>query len=257
MCLGATHALSGAVTGAAVGLFALHTTITGTADLAVLTAGFATLSDLDQCGSTASRSFGLVTEVLAHVVRRVSGGHRHATHTFAFSIVFAGLAWLAGERRHDWPGRIGLFAILAVGVASGFEALHPGQRRLHFGIRWGRRRRSHHGIGYGDVIAVGGAIMVCVTGWDLILVPYAAAVGILTHIAGDELTRNGCPFFWPITDRKFHLLPGWLRFTTGTWQERRILVPLLTAALVWLVFWAAGAHIDVHTIHQYAGLVSR
>lgn len=252
MCQGRTHALSGAVTGTAIGVFALHATLTGIADLAVLTAGFATVSDMDQCGSTASRSFGFITNGFAHVIRRVSGGHRHATHTLLGAALFTGLVWLAGEYRHHRPGAIILCVILAVGVASGMDALHPGQRRFRLAIRWGRRRRASHGIGYADILAVAGAIAVCATGWDLILISYAAMAGVLTHIAGDELTRNGCPFFWPITDKKFHLIPEWLRFTTGTWQERRILVPILTVTLAWLALWAAGAHLDVTTIHEYA-----
>jgi len=252
MCKGPTHALSGAVTGTALGLFGLHTTITGTADLAVLTAGFATVSDLDQCGSTAARSFGLLTESLAHVVRRVSGGHRHATHTLVFSIAFAGVAWLAGEWRHCRPAAVILGMILAVGVASGLEALRPGARRHHLRIRWGRRRH-HLGILRSDLIAVAAAITVTVTGWDLALVPYAAALGILTHITGDELTKDGCPFFWPITDRKYHLLPSCLRFTTGTWPENLVLTPLLAVTLAWLALWAMGAHLDPAAVRDFAG----
>jgi membrane-bound metal-dependent hydrolase YbcI (DUF457 family) len=237
MCEGRTHALSGVVTGTAIGVFALHTTLTGTADLALLTAGFATVPDLDQCGSTVARSFGFVTEVFAHVVRWASGGHRHATHTLIGAVVFTGLAWLAGEYRHDWPGRIGLGVILAVGVASGLEALHRGHR---------------HGTRHADLLAVAGAIEVCATGWDLILVSYAAAAGILTHIAGDGLTKHGIPFFWPLTDKKFHLLPERLRFTTGTWQERRVLVPLLAVALAGLSYRAVAGHVDMTDVHHLA-----
>src|SRR6266511_2678865 len=32
-------------------------------------------------------------------------------------------------------------------------------------------------------------------------VPYAVAVGCVIHVAGDCLTRNGCPLLWP-ADRK-------------------------------------------------------
>jgi membrane-bound metal-dependent hydrolase YbcI (DUF457 family) len=242
MCEGRTHALSGAVAGAAAGVFALHTALTGTADLALLTAGFATVPDLDQCGSTAARSFGLVTEAFAVIVRWVSGGHRHATHTLIGAAVFTGLAWLAGKYRHDWPGRIGLTVILAVGVASGVEALHHGHR---------------HGTRHADLIAAIAAITVCVTGWDLILVSYAAAAGMLTHIAGDELTKHGCPFFWPLTGKKFHLLPRRLRFTTGTWQERRVLVPLLAVALALLSYRAVAGHIDMTDVHHLAARLAR
>jgi hypothetical protein len=157
--------------------------------------------------------------------------------------VFAFLAWLAGEYRHDWPGRAGLFFLLAVGVASGMDALHPPRPRR------GHRHRPR--IRYTDLIAVGGAIAVCVTGWDLALIPYAAGLGILAHITGDELTEHGCPFFWPFTDRMFHLLPKCLRFTTGTWQERRVLVPLLAVALAWLSYRAVSGHIDMTAARHF------
>jgi membrane-bound metal-dependent hydrolase YbcI (DUF457 family) len=243
--LGHSHALSGAVTGTTVGVFALHATLAGTADLAVLTAGFATVCDLDQCGSSAARSFGLITEAFAHVVRKVSGGHRHATHTALGAVIFAALAWLAGEYRSGWWGRVGLFMILALGVAAGLEALCPPRRGPRLRIR------------YADLLAAWAAAAVCVTGWDLALVPYAAALGILTHIAGDELTKHGCPFFWPATDKEFHLLPRCLRFTTGTWPERRVVVPLLALALIWLSYRAVSGHIDVTAARHLAAHLPR
>jgi hypothetical protein len=74
MCLGPTHALSGLAAGAAAGLFLLHAGTTGTAGMALLGAGFAVVPDLDQCGATAARSFGFLTEMIAAAIRRVSGG---------------------------------------------------------------------------------------------------------------------------------------------------------------------------------------
>ena len=55
MCLGHTHALSGAVTGAAAGELVLHLPLPGTVALAVLTAAWATVPDLDIQGSCAAR----------------------------------------------------------------------------------------------------------------------------------------------------------------------------------------------------------
>ncbi|HEX9355948.1 MAG TPA: hypothetical protein VF933_19265, partial [Streptosporangiaceae bacterium] len=36
---------------------------------------------------------------------RISGGHRHATHSFLGIAVFTALAWLSCHFRADWGGR--------------------------------------------------------------------------------------------------------------------------------------------------------
>jgi membrane-bound metal-dependent hydrolase YbcI (DUF457 family) len=79
--LGHSHALSGGVVGLAAGIF-LHLPIPQTAALAGCTASMALLPDLDKCGSSPARSLGFVSEAVAWVFGRISGGHRHATHSF-------------------------------------------------------------------------------------------------------------------------------------------------------------------------------
>ena len=76
--LGHSHALSGGVAGLAAGIF-MHLPIPQTAALAGFTAGMALLPDLDKCGSSPARSLGFVSEAVAWVFGRISGGHRHAT----------------------------------------------------------------------------------------------------------------------------------------------------------------------------------
>jgi membrane-bound metal-dependent hydrolase YbcI (DUF457 family) len=224
---GTTHALSGAVAGTAAGLLVLHAGAVATADLAVFGAGFATLSDLDSCGSTAARSLGFLSGAVSHVVRRVSGGHRHGSHSLIGVGVFTGLAYLACAFRHDWAGRIGLCLLLAIGLAAGLRALRAGG---HFA----------------DVLAIAAAVAVCVTGWHLALIPLAAAIGTATHLAGDSLTRCGVPLLWPATMREFHLTPRFMWFTTGKAAERWVVGPLLLAALAYLA-WR-----DVAVVHLAA-----
>lgn len=225
---GTTHALSGAVAGTAAGLLALHAGTVATADLALFGAGFATLSDLDSCGSTAARSLGFLSGAFSHVVRRISGGHRHGTHSLAGIAAFTGLAYLACAFRETWPGRVGLCVLLAIGLAAGLRALRIGG---HFA----------------DVLAITAAGAVCVTGWHLALIPLAAAIGTSAHIAGDMLTRCGCPLLWPATMREFHLTPRFMRFTTGKAAERWVVSPLLLAALGFLLWKDTGAmHLAAH-----------
>ena len=228
--LGHSHALSGAVTGLAVGSLVLHEGAGPLALLTALTAAYALAPDMDGCHATEARSFGFVTWCLAWCIRTVSGGHRHGTHSLAGIAAFTGFAWLACLFRHTVPGRVALFVILAVGLAAAVDALTPQAAHI------------------GNIAALAGAAAMCWTGYGLALVPLAAALGAATHIAGDMCTWSGCPLAWPLTMREFHLTPRPIRFTTGQLAEHVIVTPLLLAALGFLVWHAAGSAPDLHIL---------
>jgi membrane-bound metal-dependent hydrolase YbcI (DUF457 family) len=232
---GSSHALSGVVTGLAVGSLILHEPAAPLALLSGLTAAYALAPDLDQRCSTAARSYGFITEAVARCISKISGGHRHGSHSLLGVAAFTAVAWAACLFRHDWPGRIILGIILAAGIASAADALRPGPATFE------------------GVLGIGAAVAMVWTGYGLALVPLAAAIGCATHLAGDCLTLHGCPLLWPATMRDFHLLPRGLRFSTGHWPERFVVTPLLLAALG-LLAWrdASGlAH------HVHATLTSR
>ncbi len=225
--LGRSHAISGAVAGLAVGSLVLHEPAAPLALLAGLTTAYALASDLDSCGSTEARSLGFVTEGFAWIVRTVSGGHRHGTHSLAGVGAFAGAAWLACLFRHDWAGRAALFLILAAGFASALDALRIGGHA-------------------GSLVALGGAAAMCWTGYGLALVPLAAILGTCTHLLGDACTRCGVPLFWPLTMREFHATPRPLWFATGKLAEHVIVTPVLLFALAFLLWRDTGA-LAAHT----------
>ena len=113
--LGHSHALSGGVAGLAAGIF-MHLPIPQTAALAGFTAGMALLPDLDKCGSSPARSLGFVSEAVAWVFGRISGGHRHATEgdiggvDRRFAAVDPGVparVIVFGENQHTGGGRRG------------------------------------------------------------------------------------------------------------------------------------------------------
>jgi membrane-bound metal-dependent hydrolase YbcI (DUF457 family) len=62
----------------------------------------------------------------------------------------------------------------------------------------------------------------------------AFGLGYFSHVAiADAMTQHGVPLWWPLSDRKFHLLPGMLRIRTGGLIE--VLVSILVGLLlVWL-----------------------
>ena len=77
--------------------------------LAGFTAGMALLPDLDKCGSSPARCLGFLSEAVAWIIGRLTGGHRHATHSFLGIAVFTALAWvlLPVPRRLGGQGRAG------------------------------------------------------------------------------------------------------------------------------------------------------
>lgn len=212
-----SHALSGLVSGLAVGSLVMHEPAGPLALFAGLVTAYALAPDLDHCGTTEARSFGFVTEILAWSVEKISGGHRHGTHSIAGVAAFTAVAWLACLFRSTWPGRIVLFIVLAAGFAAALDALRIGGHA-------------------GNLLALAGAAVMCWTGYGLALVPLAASLGVATHLAGDSLTRCGVPLLWPATMREFHALPRPLRFTTGKLAEHIIVTPVLLAALA-LLAW--------------------
>jgi len=217
--LGHSHALSGAVTGLGTGLF-LHMSLPQAGALAGLTAGMALLPDLDKCGSSPARCLGFLSETVAWIAGRLSGGHRHATHSFLGIAAFTALAWVSCHFRGDWGGKAGLALLMTLSVSAGLEALHLA--------------RGHTA----DVIGIGVAAWEVWYGYGLRLIPLAVFLGCSTHIIGDMLTDSGCMLTFPLSRQRYHLLPEPLAFTTGTSPELLIVDPLLTAALLVLSSWA-------------------
>ncbi len=234
MCLGHTHALSGAMAGLGVGLYAthlahlahVHVHVPSTsAELLLftgLTAGAAVLPDIDHPNSTLAHCFGLLTKSFAWLIGKISGGHRHLTHAILGVAGFTFLAWLAVKYSRDIGAKVGLAIFLALIIAGGLYA---------FGVR------GH----VADVIAIGAAIALVVTGTGLALIALAVGVGCVTHVVGDMLTEEGCPLLYPLAGWRFRLLPRPLAFTTGTRPELWVLDPALAAGLGWLAYRAVAS----------------
>ena len=208
--LALSHAASGALTGLAAAEVT-HLPVTGAVTLAALTAGFVTLSDLDSVGSCAARSLGFMSKGFAYLIRSVSGGHRHATHSLVGVAVFTAVTWLACHYRGEPYGKAVLAAVLALAIAAGLRALRLG---------------GH----YADVLAIAAAAGIAWDGWYLALIPLACLIGCATHLLGDSLTDIGIPVFWPLSLRHYGL-PKPVAFTTGHAVERFGVDPLIMCGL--------------------------
>ncbi|WP_299952146.1 metal-dependent hydrolase [uncultured Modestobacter sp.] len=221
--LGHSHALSGLAAGAATlpGV-PVHGTVAQVAWVSAV-GGFAMLPDLDQRGSTISRMWGPLTDAPSGVVSAIARGHRWGTHDAVLApAVFGLIAYAASWQR--WSSL--LLMALAIGLAL---------RALHFVIP-GRAENTVIG---NLLLSWGGAWLLLEhspsPGW----LPLAIAAGVLTHIAGDWLTREGVPVpvFWLV--RRSRLAPVHLR--TGAVVEKAVLVPLFAVATVVLLYRNTGA----------------
>ena len=211
--LGHSHALSGLAAGAATLPWApVHGAVAQVAWISAA-GGFAMLPDLDQRGSTISRMWGPATDVPSGLVGTVARGHRWGTHDAILGpVVFGLLAHLAAGAY--WSSL--LLMALAIGLAL---------RALHFVIP-GRAENTVIG---NLVLSWGGAYLLLAHSPGPAWLPYAVALGVLTHTAGDFLTKEGIPvpLFWLL--RRSRLAPIHLR--TGAVVEQAVLVPAFLIAI--------------------------
>lgn len=263
MCTGPTHAMQGGIVGLAVPTF--YPTILGYTPTvpaillgAVLGAGGALLPDLDMSCSTASNSFGPVTDVVSKGVqglsrvafnltataadrKRTKGTHRGLTHTgIGAGLIGAGMVALTS---------LGMPATLAVVFAVAFLALRglpPVERNI---------------TDLATAIGITGITYLILTtqpipGW---WIGAAIGVGCLAHQAGDAMTTRGVPFLWPLplAGQRWRPLgtPRFMRFETG---KRIELGPLkwanLAALSLLLLNFTPGGHgwLSHLTIHAPA-----
>lgn len=229
--LGYTHALTGATTWLVVApplAEAMSRSLTpvelGAGTLAC--AGAALVPDLDHPQATVSRTFGPVSQSVARFTQLVSGGHRHATHSFLFAGMAGVAAWLMAVAGEWWAW--GLMFVLA---AFAIRAL-------------GLLPRRWSGNGKSIFVMLEAALVTGLLHYggvaDWWWLGPAMTVGCLAHIgplaippAADFCTPERVPLFWPIKKRLgFPLIAH-----TGNWAETKIIAPATTLLLLALIYW--------------------
>lgn len=243
MCTGKTHALAGLAAGAAWSEFAQHGTWQHTVAFAGFTGALALWNDADQCGSTVSRSLGVFSNLVAMGIRKVSGGHRHLTHSLTGIAATWGLAWAAVLLLPYRPWSYGADAILAVLITFSVSGLLESLRLM----------KSTPA----DVTAIGVTIAVIWHGYGLALIPAAVLLGQLAHAFMDCLTDSGCPLLLPFTKFRFRFLPEPLAFTTQTAPETELVRPLLIGMLAVMAAWMIDPALDRAALAALEHLGSR
>lgn len=192
------------------------------------TGGAALLPDLDIPSSTAARSLGLLTKLIARGVGAASlaiyhatrgeadpagraNGHRLATHTLPACLLFGLLASLACLL-HPLAGTS------LLGVLGGL---------LGLGLRTAGASLA--------LVAGGGAYYVLTTypsWWWLFGV--SVALGCLAHLGGDVVTPAGIPICWPreADGRRWRMVSTPATFGAGGDIETVVVTPVLGLCLV-------------------------
>jgi membrane-bound metal-dependent hydrolase YbcI (DUF457 family) len=220
--LAKNHAtMAGLTTALAIDVIDPRITLAHRLFVVVIGAGAGVLNDIDQPGSRVARSLGWVTGILAHVIRRLAGGHREGTHCFAGEALFASVAGVSVALIHDRAAQWTLGVLLAILFACVLEML---------GVR----------ILRADILAGVAAFAVVWFRYDLEPVGWAVLLGTITHAAGDSMTKAGTQPFLPFSHLKVWLLPRGLRLTTGKRAERYAVAPAMTLGLVVLLAYDTG-----------------
>ena len=163
---------------------------------AIVTAGAALVPDADHRHATIANSLPPLSNIICINVGKLSGGHRHGTHSIIGLIVFVVIAALVGMWRIDVPefGTIypgaGLLTVLLASFAAKALKFIPDTMRK---FPW----------------AMGIAVGLFVTFFapqEQFWLPLAMALGVGTHIVGDLLTTGGCNLLWPLRLRPPRLL---------------------------------------------------
>ncbi|MEU3018703.1 MULTISPECIES: metal-dependent hydrolase [unclassified Nocardiopsis] len=219
--MGSSHAATGVLAGAAVGALA-GAQVSDVLVCAAVGAGAALLPDLDEPGSSVGRSLGLVSEKVSEGLRALSrrvyaatgtryeleagkdGGHRHLTHTVPAVLVFGLLGYVVAAVAPLGTALV-VFAMAALGAGTVARSLKG----------WGPKRKR--------AIAAAVLAVVCATtavyapGGAPWLIGLTVAVGSLTHVLGDWLTRSGVPLAWPlkVNGKRWWMFRSPVAFHTG------------------------------------------
>lgn len=230
--LGQTHALSGAAVFLAAAFplshYVHHLTPLTAAIGTVVCAGAGLLPDLDHPSATPARAFGPISQTAAHIIARISGGHRHATHSLLGLTICGALA--AAAYLNVWT----LAAVIWLCMGLGVRALWKRPKNRPNGkLDW----RDAAGLVHAGVAAYV-AYRLTHSGLDLSMVPFAVALGYAVHLIGDSATETGISWWYP--DRKRY---RWASVDTGKTVERLVVVPVLYAGIAAVVFVTHGTWI--------------
>lgn len=233
MCMGHTHALSGAAAwlalappvAVAVGHPLSAASILGGT---LACAGAALSPDVDHANGTISHFFGPLSHWFCRLVSWASGGHRGKTHSVGFCAGLAGGVWAL----QHYAGHRALLAVMVVLVGLAMRALAIAPPR------------AGHWAGL-SILAQAGLVVWLIddhihSPW--MWLPPAIGLGALVHLLGDLPGFDDFPLLWPLSGWKI----CWRLFHAGKTFEQWVLAPLLLTVTIGLAGWVSWPLIAMH-----------
>jgi membrane-bound metal-dependent hydrolase YbcI (DUF457 family) len=206
--MGRQHALTG-VLAAGSAAYVLRADVPTFVLLCTTLPGTAILNDIDHPDSTVSSTYGPITGLLSQVL-----SHRKQTHSVPGILAFSTLVYVATVH----PSNLIARAFLAIVLV----------------LIWSATIRLFKIKGWvDDVIPIPFALAVTfgeplliesgISPFPFKYLPYMIALGMLTHVVGDLMTKQKIPLWWPFSDKGTAL--G--LFKAGGKFEMWIMLPLI------------------------------
>lgn len=158
----------------------------------IICAGAALLPDIDHHNASIAHSLPPLTMMMARFFQSVSGGHRNGTHSIVGILFFGIMALLASFfviENTAWFGDLhvgaGLMAIILAAFAFKVLRFMPDSARK---APWAA----------GIIV---GIIATLAFPQGSTWLTACIVLGVIVHIAGDMLTKEGCNLFWPLCIR--------------------------------------------------------
>lgn len=174
----------------------VETTPLGYALGLVLASGAALAPDSDHHNGTIAHSLPKFlflpspTQVLCRAIGKVSGGHRHGTHSILGIIIFTVLAYLAGLWTVNIAGQdlsIGAGLVALFLTAFALKVFKVGGSKDWF-TRW-----------FLSLVMAGAITWYFPNEWNIL--PIIVGLGCLAHCLGDMLTVGGVPWLYPLNPK--------------------------------------------------------
>lgn len=153
----------------------------------LVAAGAALLPDADHHNATIAYSIPGVGKAVTAAVGAASGGHRHGTHSGLSAVIVVLLAWLVTTVFGWADTAAGSPYVIICGVIAA--------AMLCFALKVLKIVRTWGMSWLVGIAAAGTITFLLPTQWAWL--PWAIAVGWVTHMAGDFLTVGGLPLTWP------------------------------------------------------------
>lgn len=196
--MGGHHAISGTAgalalagtTGVSLGAIDVGSGMS-LASFAAMVTGAALLPDADHHNATIAHSLPKLgplpspSEIICRMIGKISGGHRHGTHSIIGIAAFVALAMLLGQLRYGG---------LAIGAAiMGFVL-------TSFALKALKLSGPFSVLPWGLSLAVAGFVMKEFD-TDPFMLPLAVSLGCAIHIVGDMATTDMCPILYPLNPK--------------------------------------------------------